>query len=58
MMLFCYAGTKDADGEGGCSSHADGCDGSTGTTFLPAAVDIFYDLYYIYYIAVDVSHDL
>lgn len=35
--MLCRA--VEAEGEGGCSSHTEGCDGSTGTIFLPAAVE-------------------
>lgn len=34
VVILCYAGL-DAEGEGGCSSHTEGCDGSTGMT-LPS----------------------
>lgn len=34
VVYMCYAGL-DAEGEGGCSSHTEGCDGSTGTS-LPS----------------------
>lgn len=33
-VILCCAGL-DAEGEGGCSSHTEGCDGSTGMT-LPS----------------------
>ena len=33
-VVLCCAGL-DAEGEGGCSSHTEGCDGSTGMT-LPS----------------------
>lgn len=36
-LLYVVAGL-DTEGEGGCSSHTEGCDGSTGT-ILPAAVE-------------------
>lgn len=34
VIILCCAGL-DAEGEGGCSSHTEGCDGSTGMT-LPS----------------------
>lgn len=34
FVIVCYA-RLDAEGEGGCSSHTEGCDGSTGTS-LPS----------------------
>jgi len=34
FVVVCYA-RLDAEGEGGCSSHTEGCDGSTGTS-LPS----------------------
>lgn len=36
VVVFCAG--LDTEGEGGCSSHTEGCDGSTGT-ILSAAVE-------------------